>query len=185
MHAISPAFPVHLTVCCMINILPRLYYPSVSLLPDLSHAMFLLSNCRPVPDHLLPCLCYPSFGLLHDPLPALPRGGTTRTGEFKCREVKTGLLRKRLMHTGSSGTLICWKSGQTTFFPLWDRMEGAWLWTQYRNECINVPISKLRIETKPKRFGVFQIFFFKKGTFLFISKTLKPNQNVLLCSRIF
>ncbi len=66
------------------------------------------------------------------------------------------------MQTGSSGTLICWKSGQTTFFPLWDRMEGAWLWTQYRNECINVPISKLRIESKPKRFGVFQKFFFSK-----------------------
>ncbi len=34
------------------------------------------------------------------------------------------------MQTGSSGTLIGWKSGQTTYFPLWDRMEGAWLWTQ-------------------------------------------------------
>jgi hypothetical protein len=33
------------------------------------------------------------------------------------------------MQTGSSGTLIGWKSGQTPFFPLWDRMEGAWLWT--------------------------------------------------------
>ncbi len=33
------------------------------------------------------------------------------------------------MQTGSSGTLIGWKSGQTTFVPLWDRMEGAWLWT--------------------------------------------------------
>jgi hypothetical protein len=33
------------------------------------------------------------------------------------------------MHTGSSGTLIGWKSGQTTFVPLWDRMEGAWLRT--------------------------------------------------------
>jgi hypothetical protein len=31
------------------------------------------------------------------------------------------------MQTGSSGTLIDWKSGQTTFVPLWDRMEGAWL----------------------------------------------------------
>jgi hypothetical protein len=77
------------------------------------------------------------------------------------------------MQTGSSGTLICWKSGQTTFFSLWDRMEGVWLWTQYRNECINVPISKLRIETKPKRFGVFQKIFFKMGTFLFISKIFK------------
>jgi hypothetical protein len=32
------------------------------------------------------------------------------------------------MQTGYSGTLIGWKSGQTTFVPLWDRMEGAWLW---------------------------------------------------------
>jgi hypothetical protein len=29
------------------------------------------------------------------------------------------------MQIGSSGTLIGWKSGQTTFVPLWDRMEGA------------------------------------------------------------
>jgi hypothetical protein len=34
------------------------------------------------------------------------------------------------MQTGSSGTLIGWKSGQTTFVPLWDWMEGAWLRTQ-------------------------------------------------------
>ncbi len=33
------------------------------------------------------------------------------------------------MQTGSSGTLIGWKSGQTTFDPLWDLMEGAWLRT--------------------------------------------------------
>ncbi len=37
------------------------------------------------------------------------------------------------MQTGSSGTLIGWISGQTTFVPLWDRMEGAWLRTQ---ECL-------------------------------------------------
>ncbi len=37
------------------------------------------------------------------------------------------------MQTGSSGTLIGWKSGQTTFVPLWDRMEGAWLRTQDRH----------------------------------------------------
>jgi hypothetical protein len=33
------------------------------------------------------------------------------------------------MQTGSSGTLIGWKSGQTTCVPLWDRMERAWLRT--------------------------------------------------------
>ncbi len=53
----------------------------------------------------------------------------TWTGDFKCREVKTGFYRNRSMQTGSSGTLIGWKSGQTTFVPLWDWMEGAWLWT--------------------------------------------------------
>ncbi len=56
-------------------------------------------------------------------------GCTTWTGYFKCREVKTEFYRNRSMQTGSSGTLIGWKSGQTTFVPLWDRMEGAWLRT--------------------------------------------------------
>jgi hypothetical protein len=36
------------------------------------------------------------------------------------------------MQTGSSGTLICWKSDQTTYVPPWDRMDGAWLGTQKR-----------------------------------------------------
>ncbi len=53
----------------------------------------------------------------------------TWTGDFKCREVKTGFYRNRSMQTGSSGTLIGWKSGQTTFVPLWDWMEGPWLRT--------------------------------------------------------
>ncbi len=44
-------------------------------------------------------------------------------GRFQMQGVKTGL------QTGSSETLIGWKSGQTTYVPLWDRMEGAWLWT--------------------------------------------------------
>ncbi len=60
--------------------------------------------------------------------PTVLRGGTTWTGDFKCREVKTGLCRKRWMQTGSSGTLIGWKSGQTTYFPLWGRLDGAWLY---------------------------------------------------------
>jgi hypothetical protein len=37
------------------------------------------------------------------------------------------------MQTGSSSSLIGWKSGQTTYFPLWDRMEGSWLWTLVDN----------------------------------------------------
>jgi hypothetical protein len=59
----------------------------------------------------------------------------TWTGEFKCREVKTGFCRNRSMQTGSSGTLIGWKSGQTTFVPLWDWMEGAWLRTLSNSGC--------------------------------------------------
>ncbi len=35
------------------------------------------------------------------------------------------------MQTGSSEALICWKSRKTTYVPIWDRMEGAWLWTLY------------------------------------------------------
>ncbi len=38
----------------------------------------------------------------------------TWTGDFKCREVKTGFCRNRSMQSGSSGTLIGWKSGQST-----------------------------------------------------------------------
>jgi hypothetical protein len=45
------------------------------------------------------------------------------------------------MQTGSSGTLIGWKSGQTTFVPLWDRIEGAWLRTQERDLEAQNPIS--------------------------------------------
>ncbi len=57
-------------------------------------------------------------------------GCTTRTGYFKCWEVKTGFYWNKSMQTGSSETLIGWKSGQTTFVPIWDRMEGAWLRTR-------------------------------------------------------
>ncbi len=57
----------------------------------------------------------------------------TWTGDFKCREVKTGFYRNRSMQTGSSGTLIGWKSGQTTFVPPWGWMEGAWLRTLDEN----------------------------------------------------
>jgi hypothetical protein len=34
------------------------------------------------------------------------------------------------MQTGSTEALIGGKSGKTTHVPLWDRIEGAWLWTQ-------------------------------------------------------
>ncbi len=82
--------------------------------------------------------------VLHYRLPSQRRW--TWTGDFKCREVKTGFCRKRWTQTGSSGTLIGWKSGQTTFIPLWDRMEGAWLWTQlnYSTKPVFLPRAELR-----------------------------------------
>jgi hypothetical protein len=78
-----------------------------------------------------------------------------------------------------------------------------------RNESANVPTSKLRIETKPKRFDVFwnlkwnvsvysknfgtkpklfdvfQLLFCKSKTFLFFQKILGQNQNFLMCSNFF
>ncbi len=78
-----------------------------------------------------------------------------------------------------------------------------------RNESRNVPISKLRIETKQKRFDVFQnlkwnvsvyskkfgtkpkpfdvfkLLFCKSKTFLFFQKILEQNQNILMCSNFF
>jgi hypothetical protein len=43
------------------------------------------------------------------------------------------------MQNGSSGTLIGWKSGLTTSLPLWDRIEGSWLWTPAATyQCKNV-----------------------------------------------
>ncbi len=38
------------------------------------------------------------------------------------------------MQTGSSETLIGWKFEETTYVPLWDRMEGAWLWSQSHSD---------------------------------------------------
>jgi hypothetical protein len=45
---------------------------------------------------------------------------------FQMQGGKKGFCRNRSMQTGSSETLIGWISGQTTFVPLWDRIEGAW-----------------------------------------------------------
>ncbi len=37
---------------------------------------------------------------------------------------KNRILTKDINATGSSETLIGWKSGQTTYVPLWDQKEG-------------------------------------------------------------
>ncbi len=112
----------------------------------------------------------------------------TWTGDFKCREVKTGFCRKRWTQTGSSGTLIGWKSGQTTFIPLWDRMEGAWLWTQLCSSnshwcaCL---ISRNQSITRPYLFCEKQVFPFPKRSLGF--KTVTSNLSdlaecVILCT---
>ncbi len=92
-------------------------------------ALHLSSPCLSSQVQFRPLLQLASFHhkTNHGPRPApLFLMRWTWTGEFKCREVKTGFYRIRSMQTGSSGTLIGWKSGQTTFVPLWDWMEGAW-----------------------------------------------------------
>jgi len=52
-------------------------------------------------------------------------------GRFQIHGGKTGFCQNRLMQTGSTGALIGWESGQTTYFPLWAWMEETWLWTQF------------------------------------------------------
>jgi hypothetical protein len=50
------------------------------------------------------------------------------------------------MQTGSSETLIGWKSGKSTYVSLRDRMEGAWLWTLIeRKPCTVMGLTVLRI----------------------------------------
>ncbi len=52
-------------------------------------------------------------------------------GRFQMQGGKTVFCRKRWMQSGSSGTLIGLEIWSNHFCPsIWDRMEGAWLWTQ-------------------------------------------------------
>ncbi len=44
------------------------------------------------------------------------------------------------MQTGSSETLIGWKSGKITYVHLGDRMEGTWLWALYSLKHLNFRI---------------------------------------------
>ncbi len=89
--------------------------------------------------YLLTKTCFYPLGRDQPSLDCKLWGGTTWTWDFKCREVKTGFCRKRWLQTGSSGTLIGWKSGQTTNVPLRDRMEGACLWTLVWIESTHLP----------------------------------------------
>ncbi len=62
-----------------------------------------------------------------------PNGGSMAmdSGDLKCRKVITGFCRKRkgkpvLLRLSVAGNL---EKSLTVYVPLWDRMEGAWLWT--------------------------------------------------------
>ncbi len=93
-------------------------------------------------------------------------GCTTWTGYFKCREVKTGFCRNRSMQTGSSGTLIGWKSGQTTFVPLLDRMEGAWLRTQVWcwPYCFSSTMERRVVRSNSQILQVYEIIIIRTAT---------------------
>jgi hypothetical protein len=95
----------------------------------------------------------------------------TWTGDFKCREAKTGFYRNRSMQTGSSGTLIGWKSGQTTFVPLWDWREGAWL----RTQAVLQQQRKRWVRTIIAKTHVYTCRFFRVRT----SKKFVPHRNQL------
>ncbi len=113
-------------------------------------------------------------------------GCTTWTGYFKCREVKTGFYRNRSMQTGSSGTLIGWKSGQTTFVPPWDRMEGAWLWTQGSDRVseymINSSRGSGRTEASTDIFRIWSVSFILNECLHFCTYTNLSTISSLLCS---
>ncbi len=110
----------------------------------------------------------------------LDRGGTTWTGYFKCREAKTGFFRKRWMRTGS---LIGWKSGQTTFVPPWDWMEGSWLWTQKwggghsfhgqtKPNLVSYPSSRLK-EEKIRKTCCLYFIMYEGGSTAVVKKSAK------------
>ncbi len=51
-------------------------------------------------------------------------------GIFQMQGGKNWILPKKITANRFFWDSHCWKSGQTTFVPLWDLMEGAWLRTQ-------------------------------------------------------
>jgi hypothetical protein len=86
------------------------------------------------------------------------------------------------MQTGSSETLIGWKSGKTTCVPQWDRMKGAWLWILLGWICLfGVAVSW---SNRPFMKGSLQLN--KKGlntSFVFFVAYLSGGDNTLLTQR--
>ncbi len=88
------------------------------------------------------------------------RGGTPWTGDFKCREVKTGFCRKRWTQTGSSGTLIGWKSGQTTLSLCGAKCRESGYLLRSRQWLISEESLQTRSSLILKATGFFELFFF-------------------------
>ncbi len=61
-------------------------------------------------------------------------------GRSQMQGSKNWILPKAININGSSETLIGWKSGKTTYIPLWTRKEGAWLWTRKERAIPGIPI---------------------------------------------
>jgi hypothetical protein len=55
----------------------------------------------------------------------------------------------------------------------------------FQNLKWNVSIYSKNFGTKPKLFDIFPLFFSKSKTFIFIQKILEQNQNFLMCSNFF
>ncbi len=61
----------------------------------------------------------------------------------QCKPVLLRLsLALNLKKPRSSETLTGFKSKKTTYVPLWDRMEGAWLWTLGSSNVTNLGSEK-------------------------------------------
>jgi hypothetical protein len=81
------------------------------------------------------------------------------------------------MQTGSSETLIGLKSGKTTYVPLWDRMEGAWLWTLKNSTCYELLwsnfVSMFIGDTPPPHVVSFSLIVMYRSKYLAIARV--PN----------
>ncbi len=72
---------------------------------------------------------------------AAPRTASPGTASASCKQRRYDMNRWSQMLGGHNWILLKginanrffwdspWKSGKTTYVPLWDQMEGAWLWT--------------------------------------------------------
>ncbi len=155
--------------------------------------------------NLLSCPC-PSAGMLYDPSASLPLsicqhaawsisclplyiwGHAARS--FSCPtfvHLPTCWMIHLLLDACYTSCLSCPSDGMPCLYcpsvwpAAWSTSCPAW----YRNECTNVPKSKLRIETKPKRFGVFQNFFSKKECFYLFQKLLNVTKTFCCVPEFF